>query len=343
VIERRRGRYRAVVTTSVLRVAVESVEPGTIDVSWELDGPPAEVDVAFGPTPDHIDHVHAETIDAGVTTTRLRGLAPGRHFVSVSVHGGGGAVVAADRRLPFEGLQNFRDLGGYAASGGRTTRWGLVFRADSLHKLTRADLDAFEQLGMGSVFDLRGDEERRTHPNPVRSTQLAIVGQPPGTGRGGGALPDVSGLSPDGEQILRDLYIGMLEHSAELFGQLLGGLPAPGALPAVFHCHAGKDRTGMTAALLLLALGVDRESVLDDYELTRRYRTREHQHDTFDRLVARGLSPEAAAGVLSAPRWAMSDALDALRDVYGGVENYLTTRARLADSQLDELRSRLLA
>jgi protein-tyrosine phosphatase len=330
------------VTTSVLRVTVESVEAGIIDVSWELAGPPAKVDVAVGSTPEHIDHVHADTVESGRTTTRLSGLPPGRHFVSVSVHGGATAVVAADRRLPFEGLQNFRDLGGYAANHGRTTRWGLVFRADSLHKLTAADMAAFEQLGMGSVFDLRGDEERRTHPNPVRSTQLAIVGQAI-PGRDGGALPDAAGLPPDGELILRDLYIGMLEHSAGLFGKLLTGLLEPGALPAVFHCHAGKDRTGMTAALLLLALGVDRETVLDDYELTRRYRTSEHQQDTYERLVSRGLSPEAAAGVLSAPRWAMSDALDALEGVHGGIETYLTTRAGMAESQLDRLRTLLLA
>jgi protein-tyrosine phosphatase len=332
------------VTSSVLRVEVDSVGPGALDVTWLLDGPPAAVDVAVGPTPDHVDHAHATTVDAGRTTTRLTELGPGRHFVSVSVHSGdGGAVVATDRRLTFEGLQNFRDLGGYRSVDGRSTRWGLVFRADALHKLTPGDVAAFERLGMGTVFDLRSDEERRTHPNPVRSTQLAIVGQPPGTARGGGALPDVSELPPDGEQILRDLYIGMLEHSAELFGRLLAGLLEPGALPAVFHCHAGKDRTGITAALLLLAVGVDRETVLDDYELTRRYRRREHQQDTFERLLARGLSPEAAAGVLSAPRWAMQDALDALDQDHGGVETYLTRRAAMTPSQLDRLRSLLLA
>jgi len=321
----------------VLRVQVHHDDHGGLEVSWELDGPPAAVDVAVGPTPDHIDHVHAVAVGAGSVSTRLTGLGPGRHFVSVSVHGAGSAVVAADRRLQFEGVQNFRDLGGYPTADGRTTRWGSVFRSDALHKLTEADLVEFERLGMGSVFDLRSDDERTSHPNPFDSEQLAVIGRPREADAAQQAF-DSMPIGTDGERILRDLYIGMLEHSAPLFGRLLSGLLSPGRLPAVFHCHAGKDRTGVAAALLLVALRVDRDAVLDDYELTRRYRTFEHQQDSYERLQSRGLSPEAAAGVLTAPRWAMSDALDALDADHGGIEAYLTGPAALSARDLASLR-----
>jgi protein-tyrosine phosphatase len=320
---------------------VEPDGPGALRVAWELEGGDEGVDVAVGPTPDRIDHVHAISVESGASSTRLSGLVPGRRYVSVAPRGGGSAAVGAERRLQFEGLQNFRDLGGYPTSGGGRTRWGRVFRSDSLHKLTAADLVAFEQLGLRVVYDLRGDAERETNPNPVDSIQLAIVGRPPAPA---GERRDLSELAAttDGEQMLRDVYLGMLVHSAQLFGQLLAGLVGPEGLPAVFHCHAGKDRTGVTAALLLLALGVGRDEVLDDYELTRRYRTLDHQQDSLANLLALGMSPEAAVGVLAAPRWTMAAALDALDTVHGGIETYLTGPAGLTRAQLAELRRLLV-
>jgi protein-tyrosine phosphatase len=332
------GATFAGVTSSVLHVAVETVEPGCLEVTWQLEGPPASVDIGVGPTPDRIDHVHTVTAAAGTSSTELTDLGPGRHFVSVSPHEGGSAVIAADRRVLFEGLQNFRDLGGYATADGTMTRWGRVFRSDALHKLTPADLREFERLGMKSVFDLRSDEERSTHPNPFDSLQLAIVGRSTEAAQD---PVDALEIGVDGERMLRDIYIGMFEHSAPLFGRLFSGLLESDGLPAVFHCHAGKDRTGVAAALVLLALHVERDVVLDDYELTARYRRFEHQQDSFERLVARGLSPEAAAGVLTAPRWTMSDALDALEDLYGGADSFLTDRAGLTTGDLDRLRALL--
>jgi protein-tyrosine phosphatase len=242
------------------------------------------------------------------------------------------------RRLEFEGVENFRDLGGYPTADGGHTVWGQIFRSDSLHKLTPSDLVAFERMGVRMVYDLRGDEERATHPNPFDSIQLAVVGQPRNGDR---RTIDAAAFSAasDGEQLLRDLYIGMLLHSAPLFGVLLTGFVEPTNRPAVFHCHAGKDRTGIAAALLLLAVGVDRETILDDYELTRRYRTPDHQQDSLANLLALGMSPEAAAGVMTAPRWAMQDALDAIDSDFGGIDAYLTGPARMTPSSLRELRA----
>jgi protein-tyrosine phosphatase len=112
----------------------------------------------------------------------------------------------------------------------------------------------------------------------------------------------------------------------------------------VFHCHAGKDRTGVVAALLLEALGVDREAVLDDYELTSRYRSRAQQDPTFRRLVEQfAMAPAAAAGVLNTPRWAMEEALDHLDREHGGIDQYLTGPAKMRPSDVEALRTRLLA
>jgi protein-tyrosine phosphatase len=241
--------------------------------------------------------------------------------------------------VPFEGVQNFRDLGGFPTAGGGRTRWGLVFRADGLHKLTGADLVALERLGLRAVYDLRGEAEREQHPDPVDSVHLSIVGRP-ATDDG----PDRTLLeaAADGERMLRDLYVGACVHSADQLGRLLTALAEPEGTPAVFHCHGGKDRTGIAAALLLLALGVDREDVLDDYVATRRYRLLDHQQDSLANLLASGMAPEAAAGVLGAPRWAMAEALDAIDVEHGGIEAFLTGPAGVSPTTLTRLREVLV-
>ncbi|MEO8695100.1 MAG: tyrosine-protein phosphatase [Acidimicrobiales bacterium] len=326
--------------TIVKSARVEIEGSGGLVVEWSIDGAGAAVDIAAGSTPDAADHVHLLSVGPGTSSVRLDGLGSQRCYVSVRAPGSDYAVVTAVRRVGFEGVQNFRDLGGYRTADGGHTVWGQIFRSDALHKLTPSDLVAFDRIGVRLVYDLRGDDERATHPNPIDSIQLAVVGQP----RDGNGTIDSTqfGAASDGERLLRDLYLGMLVHSAALFGQLLTGLVNPENRPAVFHCHAGKDRTGVAAALLLLALGVDREDILDDYELTRRYRTLDHQQDSLARLLAVGMSPEAAAGVLTAPRWTMRDALDAVDTEHGGIDAYLTGPAGMSPSSLRELRAVLV-
>ena len=138
------------------------------------------------------------------------------------------------------------------------------------------------------------------------------------------------------------MYKGLIDHATAQIGQLFTGLTEEDGLPAVFHCHAGKDRTGVVAALLLEALGVDRPVILDDYELTARYRLRSQQESTYERLLQFGLSPEAAAGVLTTPRRAMEEALGHLDAEYSGVEEYLTGPAGMRKDDLEALRARLL-
>jgi protein-tyrosine phosphatase len=323
-----------VVEVAVTNVIVEPEDGGSIVVRWELRGEGA-VDVAVGLTPDAIDHAHALRAPARERSARLRGLEPGRHYVSVAPHDGGSAVVAAERRLPFEGVTNFRDLGGYPTSSGGRTRWGHVFRADGLHKLTTTDRVAFERLGLRVVYDLRTDDERERAPNPMASRHVSLINR-----RVIREMPDWSGFQDerDGERWLHERYVDMLAHAGPDLGRLLSGLAAPDGVPAVFHCAAGKDRTGLTAALLLTWLEVDRATVLDDYELTGECWALDDDRPTRDRLLATGMSAVAAASTLGAPRWVMAETLTVLDDEYGGVEAYLRGPAGMERSTLDALR-----
>ena len=101
-------------------------------------------------------------------------------YVSVSPTGGGSGLVGAERRVLLEGAVNFRDLGGYATTDGRRTRWGLVFRSDAFHALTDEDRKRFSELGLRVIYDLRSDGERVSHPNVIpeddtlRSVELLL-------------------------------------------------------------------------------------------------------------------------------------------------------------------------
>ncbi len=328
------------VGSTVVQVEVQTDEDGSLLVEWELEGAPAPVDIAAGPTPETLDHRHRITVAAEHTRHRLPAAGPERRFVSVSPHAGGPAMVAADRRVAFEGISNFRDLGGYRTRSGGTVKWGRVFRADALHGMTDRDLGLYERLGLKTVFDLRADAERTERPNPVPSRPLAILGRPEEQGGAPAALPPAEGL--DGERFLYELYAGLIRHSAAQIGELFTALAEDDGLPAVFHCHAGKDRTGLVAALLLDALGVDREVILDDYELTARYRRRTDQEPTLQKLLDYGLPPETAAGVLTTPRWAMQHALEDLDQNYGGVEEYLLGPTGMDGDAMQALREHLI-
>jgi protein-tyrosine phosphatase len=325
--------------TVVVSARVDTEREGSLRVSWELAGNPVAVDLATGPTPHQLDHRHQVTVPAGKTNWRLAGSAGERLFVSVAPHGSGAAVVTTDRRIAFRGITNFRDLGGYRTHLDAVVRWGTVFRADALHGLLPEDVSLYETLGLRTVFDLRGDAERAERPDHVESRHLRVLSRP------AEAPPPVrrTGLSVgDGERILYDMYKGLIDHAAGPIGQLFTGLAAEDGLPAVFHCHAGKDRTGLVAALLLDALGVDRADTLNDYELTAQYRLRSQQDSTYERLIQSGLAPEAAAGMLATPRWAMQEALDYLDARYGGAEKYLTGPSGMRQEDVDTLRARLL-
>ncbi len=298
----------------------------------------ATVDVGVGPSPVAAEHTsYARSVGGGVL--RLDGAVPRRAYVSLMMSDGA-HVVAAERRIPFSGITNLRDLGGYPTSTGGVTRWGRVFRADALHKLDADDLEAFDELGVTTVYDLRGDVERDEFPGPVPSLHVPITGRP----RNAAPPPPPAEMTTrDGEEMLRDMYVGALLHSAREIGSILRGLADPTRTPAVFHCHGGKDRTGVVAAVLLLALGVDRDTVLDDYQATSRYRRLEHQQDSLANMLQAGISPEAAVGVLGTPRWAMAEAVDRLLGSPDGLEGFLTGAAGLDLTELAALRDNLAA
>jgi protein-tyrosine phosphatase len=250
---------------------------------------------------------------------------------------------AGNRLVVLEGGANFRDIGGYRTAAGGSVKWGQVYRSAALDRLTGPDLATVDRLGLRVVYDLRGEQEREQSPSLLPH---GILCESLPIGGAAGKTRELMTLLVEGRDdplppdFLERIYDGMAESAATTFGRLLTGLAEPAGTPALIHCTAGKDRTGMSVALLLSVLGVAEADILDDYELSAVHFT--------EGIVARIKQRDADLDitrimpVLGAPRHAMASLLTALRERYGTVEGYLVAEAGVSPAVLDELRIRLV-
>jgi protein-tyrosine phosphatase len=272
--------------------------------------------------------------------------AAARHYVHVAPAGGAG-IVASTRLVALEGTLNFRDIGGYRGREGRRVRWGRVFRSDGLQDLTDNDLATLRHLGIRVVHDFRYDLERERRPSRLPTDGSVIVegltiGGEAGQEREMLDLVMAGEVTEIGDDFMAEMYVEMLETGAGSFGRLLTSISDPDRLPALFHCTAGKDRTGVAAGLLLSLLGVDEETILDDYELSTRYRSARRIEELRPRLEAAGVDVDKVRPFLSAPRPALAAALAAIHERHGSVEGYLVERAGVQEATIDRLREHLL-
>lgn len=170
--------------------------------------------------------------------------------------------------VPLQGGSNFRDLGGYRAADGRTVRRNIVFRSAHLGGLTDADCAALGKLGVRTIVDLRGVNEAAETPHRIEGTGARIVGAhiEPGVGEKiRGAVADGSANPHLVMRYMGEHYRDYPRRCAPGFRTLFTILSDDRHRPLVFHCTAGKDRTGFASALLLTLLGVPWETVLNDY------------------------------------------------------------------------------
>jgi len=239
---------------------------------------------------------------------------------------------ARSRLVELEGCFNFRDLGGYSSSDGRRLRWGRLFRSDALHHMTPSDLRRVrEGIGVRTVVDLRSSAERRQEPRaelcapPVREHHVPLFDR------------ERSGPAP--ALPLDELYFAMLQVARAPIANVIR-LLARGELPAVVHCAAGKDRTGLVSAVLLSALGVSDADVIEDYAATRTGLGR-----IVDRV--RGSSSYASVFVelppetLTAEPETMARLLERVSREFGSMRGYLVA-CGLADGELLALERALL-
>ena len=242
-----------------------------------------------------------------------------------------------DRVLPLQGASNFRDLGGYPGHAGRELRWRRLFRSDHLGGLTDADKAVLAALGLTTTLDFRGEAERAAAAYELPGvTQHSLAIEPT-------VVQRMQGLADAGQPVtavavtglMKDLYRGLVNDQAHRFAELFEHL-LQARSPVVFHCTAGKDRTGFAAALVLLALGVPRDVVVRDYLLT---------NQVFRHPPSQGgaVPAEAMAVLWRVQEDFLAAALQAVDADHGGVERYLHRRLGLGAAALDALADKYLA
>jgi protein-tyrosine phosphatase len=245
--------------------------------------------------------------------------------------------VSSDRHVTFEGCFNFRDIGGYETVDGRRVRWGAVFRSDSLHRLTATDLEVAQALGLRTVIDLRSTAEldghgRFAHADNVAFHHLPLFEQ--------NALPFKPLERQDPAPPPGVDYVAMATSARGSIADALRVI-AEGEYAVVFHCAAGKDRTGILAALVLASLGVPDEAIAADYHLSERALAPSVAWaEANDRAMAAELA-SLPPWALHAPMPVMEAFLGILRERHGSIVGYLTD-AGVEQGIVDALCSRLL-
>ena len=271
---------------------------------------------------------------------------PGSAVVARSQPSATATASAHQRLLPLQGGRNFRDLGGYATGDGRHVKWGLLYRSGSMHGLTAADYAELQRRGLRVVCDLRDTRERAAEPVdwPAQGAPRVLSDDYLLDTRDflpAGAMKDWTATAA--QAAMTASYPKMLVQFRGQYRRMFAELLA-GHAPLAFNCSAGKDRTGIAAALLLTALGVPRATVIDDYLLTNRYL------DAAKLLASPAqadtpwahLPPSVAAALAAADRRYIEAALAVLDRHPGGATGWLRDEMGLSAADIARLRTAYL-
>ena len=252
-------------------------------------------------------------------------------------------VFNARRAVVLQGTSNFRDLGGYPAADGKHVKWGHLYRSADISKLTDSDLLALQSRHVALVCDLRGPQEVAQAPDrlPAGARRIEL---PAGSEKIDPRLLSGGAKNVNRDSLMRAVYTNISFFQAKykpLFDELLA---LPGTEALLFHCTAGKDRTGIGAALVLAALGVDRQTILKDYAATDVY-WQVGREQNVQRMAQAGMSAEAVAAVrplMAANPAYLAGTFAAIDQQYGSVDKYLAQVMGLTPQKRTALRTKYL-
>jgi protein-tyrosine phosphatase len=256
------------------------------------------------------------------------------------------------RLLAFEGGCNFRDIGGYETAAGQTVRWGKVYRTGVLSYFTANDHPRLMRLGVRSICDLRRAEEREREPTRWPDAAAQALSWDDGE-----RTPTIRAFAARQPDTAAGMFAAMLDlyrALPEWMGPRIRGLfacLAAGRAPLVVHCAAGKDRTGLAIAVLLRALGVPEQAVVQDYLLTNdagdfetfiraRHSAQLGLTDAAHPLL--GMPPDVRRVLFSADAAFLEAAFEVIEREFGGLDAYLERIARVSPAMLERTKAELL-
>jgi protein-tyrosine phosphatase len=335
---------------------VESRGGNDYVISWRAPGV-RHVRIYAGTDPASVGRADLVGRGGGNGQVSVSSLTPGLRWYFALVPDHGDPLVIATRSLQLTTAANFRDAGGYRTADGKWVRMGLAYRSNGIGNLTDEELAQLERLNIQVVCDLRTADEIRRSPDrvphgasDVSADVLAddadlIRGMMSGAGTQNakdGQQSSNTGAqhaAPSGKDLEQRIYQDFvrLPSAQNAYRSLLERLADPAALPTVFHCTAGKDRTGWAEAVFLTILGVPRSTIVRDYELTNKYL----RADAL-KIVRQSMSPSAPSKVFADPA-ALATAFDEVERDYGTFGDYLRRGLHLSDETLAAIRRNFLA
>ncbi len=333
---------------SITEISVETTAPGAFTIAWPETFTREPVSIGASSSPEGLAQAEP-LLDGARGGCTLDGFAPDTRYYFQLRRADGEDIIVAERNVPLAGAVNFRDLGGYAAADGRRVRWGRLFRSGHLSTLTSTGQAAFERLGIVTVCDFRLATERArenmTLPGGVTLEGIEI---PPGVRDPEyfhRVFRDASGPD-DVAAAVHEVVLSMVNESADRYRRLFEVLLEPAERNVLINCSAGKERTGIAAALLLSALGVPRETIYYDFMLSAVYfpalaeipRVLEKYAvsavgDAAQRLVMPLLETRASY---------LQVAFDSIDRECGDTETFLRSHYDLGPAECSELRRRYL-
>jgi protein-tyrosine phosphatase len=320
---------------------------GSIRLDWTAQNLPTSIFVSTDPdAPASYMHSLKSGIRGGHAELPLP-ISPRPYFLLSTTDGA--EVRVAERLLPLQGGRNFRDLGGYRTDDARQVRWGRIYRSGVMSGLTATDRDYLSSLGIEVICDLRSNQERKSQPNPFLQTDAPAV-----VATDYDMLP-LNGLlnattTAEAISAFADAYVQFTQALAPQYTDLFARLIRR-ETPLAFNCSAGKDRTGMGAALILSVLGVPRETVVADYALTQVYNPPSSlmKQMADSRTGMPGATPqtdalarmpnEVQSVMLGSDPAIMHRALETIDQKYGGPIEMAKSSFGLTDAKISHLRA----
>lgn len=325
--------------------AAERAKDGTLTLHWQTTADLGPVKVYWSQSPDSGWKELARTY-ASFGGLRTKDPNPGSRVYFKVKAASGAVITTAERLLPLQGATNFRDLGGYKTADGKTVKWGKLFRSDELAGLTASDIAYLQKSGLKTIVDYRTDEEVKSKPDPA-IPGAAYVRNPVFGQSGSGT--DIMSFMASGEfdkmgkpgDVLTAANRDMVD-SPSAYVKLFDMMLDPASAALVQHCTAGKDRTGLGSALMLLALGVPKETVVQDFLLSNKYREA-YNKAAVDAMVKQfNLTDENAIEVIKAlmdvrPEY-ISAAFDEMTKKYGSIQGFLEKGLGLSKDEQAKLK-----
>lgn len=283
-------------------------------------------------------------------TALISRLDPAQRWYFTLVPDHGAPLTLADQGLHLATAPNFRDIGGYRTADGQWVKQGLIFRSDQLDRLSDRDLASIDALGPSLIVDLRTQSERTREPDriPPRGRALVLDVAADASGSLGGDMRKAQAAiaAGKGAEMLvsanRDFV--SLPSARVAYGALLRRMIDGGPEPLVYHCTAGKDRTGWATAVILTLLGVPRETVVADYLRSNAY-LRTKNEATIKALAASGagIPPAFLEPVLTVRPEYLRAAFDEVDRAYGSMDAYARDGLGLSASDIAALRRKYLS